>query len=464
MAQPLHELQQATLQAPAHLEAGAHLAAVQAADGAPIYVVANRDRSDIVAHSTAKDGTERKLHIVTSIVGQHGRTPRVISTSTFQLGGKTVLKVVASLALRDRQFGLGISTPDSAAPLLNLTLEAQAGRKLRVTGTHEGVIDADHLKASPLARWIEDACRALAAKLAVFTPLVKRAAQRYQKRSANALAAAHLKSPGDVLPHILSGRASTTNSIIKAEGWCLAGMIAAAVTAPETGGVSVGAYLAICGAGAGASLLGDYVDSTNPGGAPGDGGQHGETPNSSGPDQGGDDGGDWGGDDGADGAGGAGGEGGGGGAGGGCFVRGTEVSTPRGPVPIDQLAVGDEVLAYDPVACAPTVQRIEKVFEFHEPEVMTLTLGKDRVQCTPNHRFFTGGWTAAKKLVIGEAILRRDGGWQTLNDISRAASPQTVFNLTVAEHHSYYVGPSGLLVHNRKDDEPETEDGDDDVW
>lgn len=469
MAQPLHDLQQASLQAPAHLAAGAHLAAVQAADGAPIYVVANRDRSDIVAHSTAKDGTERKLHLVTSIVGRRRarRLPRVVATATFQVGDQTVLRAVVSLALSEGRFGLGIAAPDGSAPLLNLTFQIQPGRRLAVTGTHEAVIDADRIAASPLARWIEDACRPQAAKLAALAPLLKRAAARYQRLVASALAAAHLSSPGDALPHILSARTSAGKTAIKAGGWCIAGLIAAAATAPETGGVSLGAYAAVCGAGAGASILGDVVDGWDSGDS-GDGGQHGESPNSSGPDDGGDDGGDYGGDDGdggfggADGAGGSSGDG--GGPGSGCFVRGTPVSTPRGPIPIDQLAVGDEVLAYDPVACAPTVQRVLKVFEFHEPEIMTLAIGGDRVQCTPNHRFFTGGWTAAKKLVVGEAILRRDGSWQTLGEITRAASPQPVFNLTVAEHHSYYVGASGLLVHNRKDDEPPIEDGEDDPW
>jgi len=183
-----------------------------ATDGAPIYVSANRDRSDIFALSIASDGSPRALQLVTSVLG-----PRVVTTTTFTFRGVRVMRLVASLAPSEGRYGLGISAPDGTAPLLNLFFQVQDGRRLAVRGTHDAVLDLDRLAASPLAFWLDAATRAHATQLAPLTPLLRMAATRYQRLG------------------------------------FLAGMLAAATADLAT----TAAYLAIFGAGAGASLLGE---------------------------------------------------------------------------------------------------------------------------------------------------------------------------------------------------------------
>jgi len=184
-----------------------------ATDGAPIYVSANRDRSDIFALSIAGDGSPRALQLLTSVIG-----PRVVTTTIYSVRGVRVMRLVASLAPGEGQYGLAISAPDGTAPLLNLFFQVRDGRRLAVHGTHEAMLDLDHLAASPLSYWLDVATRAHAAKLAPLVPLLRKAAGHYQQ-----------------------------------VGY-LAGILATA-TAHET--VSACAYLAIFGAGAGASLLGE---------------------------------------------------------------------------------------------------------------------------------------------------------------------------------------------------------------
>jgi hypothetical protein len=185
-----------------------------ASDGAPIYVSTNGDRSDIYALSIAGDGSARALQLVTQVNG-----PRVVTTTTYAVRGMRVMRLVASLAPSEGKYGLGISAPDGTAPLLNLFFQVQNGRQLAVRGTHEAVLDLDHLAASPLSYWLHAATRVHAAKLSPLRPLLRRAAAHYEQRGQ------------------------------------LAGMLAAA-TAHEAGAVSAGAYLAICSAGAAASLVG----------------------------------------------------------------------------------------------------------------------------------------------------------------------------------------------------------------
>jgi hypothetical protein len=51
--------------------------------------------------------------------------------------------------------------------------------------------------------------------------------------------------------------------------------------------------------------------------------------------------------------------------------------------------------------------------------------------------------------------------WEPARDFGRvrAAGEAEIFNLQVDRHHTYFVGKTGYLVHNRKDEDP-TNEGD----
>lgn len=62
------------------------------------------------------------------------------------------------------------------------------------------------------------------------------------------------------------------------------------------------------------------------------------------------------------------------------------------------------------------------------------------------------GWTAARDLQIGDELRTPDGRWVTLDAKEHQPEPEPVFNLRVADYHTYFVGnPSdaeAVLVHN----------------
>lgn len=85
--------------------------------------------------------------------------------------------------------------------------------------------------------------------------------------------------------------------------------------------------------------------------------------------------------------------------------------------------------------------------------LLTLRTSGGSVVTTPGHPFgsVVRGWVPAKKLSAGDALITADPG-RAVNVLSSeetfTGSPTLVFNLTIQGAHAYFVGSSGLLVHN----------------
>lgn len=142
-----------------------------------------------------------------------------------------------------------------------------------------------------------------------------------------------------------------------------------------------------------------------------------------------------------------------------CFVAGTAVQTPNGPIPIEVIAPGQLVLAqgedrtvgnYRVLNCSRS--SIFTLFNVQVAGTLTLTT-------TRNHAFFVvgKGWTIAKNLAVADNLLALDGRALPVTAINRqrTATPMSVFNLEVETAHSYFVGHSlSVWVHNGGPDDP----------
>lgn len=135
----------------------------------------------------------------------------------------------------------------------------------------------------------------------------------------------------------------------------------------------------------------------------------------------------------------------------GCFVADTPISTGSGPVPIDAIEAGVEVLAYDVESDEVRPKRVARIHRRESDRLLVLDFGMEQLRCTPFHRFYTGGnWTAAKDLQPGQSVLCRDGHWERLLSVRVENIRQPVFNLEIEDHRNYFVGKTGFLVHNLK--------------
>jgi hypothetical protein len=131
-----------------------------------------------------------------------------------------------------------------------------------------------------------------------------------------------------------------------------------------------------------------------------------------------------------------------------CFAKGTPVWTKTGQRPIETLEVGDLVLAQNAatgeLAYKPIVGRTVRP----PSEIRSLKIRGEEIHTTLGHPFWVAGvgWRMAKELEEG-AILHGVTGSAPLSAVESAEQAEA-YNLVVADFSTYFVGESGLLVHD----------------
>jgi len=138
-------------------------------------------------------------------------------------------------------------------------------------------------------------------------------------------------------------------------------------------------------------------------------------------------------------------------------------------LPIERLQVGDVVVSRNEHSGATEYKTIVGVTKKTAQTLVTLHLadaatGKEVqvVQATPEHPFrvFARGWVRAGQLGIGTSIVTRAGPALVVIAIEHQerAEGYSVYNLTVDQDHTYFVGAAqgGVWVHNTGDDCDET--------
>jgi RHS repeat-associated protein len=132
------------------------------------------------------------------------------------------------------------------------------------------------------------------------------------------------------------------------------------------------------------------------------------------------------------------------------FSEDTPVETVNGLEPIGDLQVGDSVVAYDAATGIEADYPISAVLTHLDPVIEQITISDETIDTTPDHPFYVEGrgWTPAGELQVGEFLHRADGTSAAVRAVSWDYRPRTMFNLTVAQAHTYFVGTGHWLVHN----------------
>jgi hypothetical protein len=131
-----------------------------------------------------------------------------------------------------------------------------------------------------------------------------------------------------------------------------------------------------------------------------------------------------------------------------CLVAGTPVLTELGPVAVEQIRVGDRVLACDPDTGQIMLKPVLKTIVNPGKPTFYLHTADDKLQVTGGHVFWVAGqgWIKAR-------LLRPDMRFHTLTgtvDLVRIESgeKQDTYNLVVADFHTYFVGKDKILTHD----------------
>ena len=157
-----------------------------------------------------------------------------------------------------------------------------------------------------------------------------------------------------------------------------------------------------------------------------------------------------------------------------CFKEGTLVETENGLKPIEEIEVGDKVLAYDETTGEQAYKPVVRLFRntTKEWQYVYLEGETEPIISTPGHKYYLPNnnirreeerplehasyydlsekWVSACKLKKGDKVLLSDGKYGIVKQTVcvHLTAPETTYNLEVADFHTYYVGEKPVLVHN----------------
>jgi len=133
------------------------------------------------------------------------------------------------------------------------------------------------------------------------------------------------------------------------------------------------------------------------------------------------------------------------------FSSDTPVTTPDGLEAIGALDVGEYVLAFDEETGKLAFYPIIAIWVHQDPVVVYLGIEGEVIETTPEHPFYTaeGEWAPAGELKAGDQVRRADGSFGVVRAVVLVAAPQAMYNLTVANAHTFFVGQGQWFVHNQ---------------
>ncbi len=132
----------------------------------------------------------------------------------------------------------------------------------------------------------------------------------------------------------------------------------------------------------------------------------------------------------------------------------TLVYTLNGLIPIKDISIGDLVASYNEETGDTEYKEVTHLIQREgDYEIVDVMLsGGEVIEATSGHPFYAFNddkkWLFAEDLNASISLLDYFGNTRKVESTSARTSRKKVYNLTVDETHTYYVGESGVLVHN----------------
>lgn len=133
-----------------------------------------------------------------------------------------------------------------------------------------------------------------------------------------------------------------------------------------------------------------------------------------------------------------------------CFVAGTKVQTDEGEKPIEEIEVGDKVLAKSDETGEVAYKEVVGLFQKQAAEIFKVHIGDEIIEATAEHPFWLEGkgWTEVKDLKVGDLLVKSDGATLAIDKIEKEPRQANVYNFEVKDFNSYFVSNLGIWVHN----------------
>ena len=146
------------------------------------------------------------------------------------------------------------------------------------------------------------------------------------------------------------------------------------------------------------------------------------------------------------------------------FAPDTLVATAQGEQAIGTMQVGEKVWAYNSQTHKMELEPIQHVWLNHDNDLVDLTLttttvaqhGKivtktsETLHTNKKHPFLTKekGFLPVSQITLGMHVLRADGTYGAVTGWKVVSGAKTMYNLEVAQDHTYTVGTDQWIVHN----------------
>lgn len=133
-----------------------------------------------------------------------------------------------------------------------------------------------------------------------------------------------------------------------------------------------------------------------------------------------------------------------------CFTAGTVVKTSTGDKKIEEVKVGDKVLAKDDKTGKVAYKNVAWLFQKQVDKLYIIHVGREKIQTTNDHPFWIKGfgWVAAEDLKAGMMLEDVQGKLLQVDEVEVKKQKSTVYNFKVEDFHTYYVSNLHVWTHN----------------
>ena len=138
-----------------------------------------------------------------------------------------------------------------------------------------------------------------------------------------------------------------------------------------------------------------------------------------------------------------------------CFLSGTRIATPRGPVRVEELGVGASVISVDPISGASSIAVVQSIESVSVGEYLVVrTVSGGRVNVTPHHPFWSPDISSFQQigdLSLGDNIARWNGGKMhrdAIVSIERKSGSGKVYHLRIDRAPHTFLADN-YVVHNK---------------
>lgn len=133
-----------------------------------------------------------------------------------------------------------------------------------------------------------------------------------------------------------------------------------------------------------------------------------------------------------------------------CFPAGTLVLTDEGEKSIEEIKVGDKVLAKSDETGEVAYKKIVGLFQKQADEIYYIHIRNEIIEVTGEHPFWVDnkGWTLVEDLKNGDLLVSSDGTKLGIDKIEKQRKRVKVYNFEVEDFHSYFVSDLRIWVHN----------------